>query len=303
MDARSSGAGAGRSAPPELSRSPQTGSSRKAGLLRSPVIPHILLAMLGAVFLFPFLWLFLTSLKTPEEIFQIPPSFFPQEWHWSNYIGAIEAIPFFRYMGNTLLLCAINIVGQLFSAPLVAYSISKIPWKGRGIIFSLVVATMILPAQVQLIPVYIIFAKLGWINTFLPLTIGSFFGAPFYIFLLRQFMMGIPRELSEAAKMDGASELRIYIQIIMPMLKPPLMTIVLFTFVGTYTDFMGPLIYLNDNAKWTITVGLQGFLQDHGAQWELLMAASAIFTVPMVLLYFFGQKYFMKAGSALTGFK
>ncbi|WP_405079788.1 carbohydrate ABC transporter permease [Paenibacillus chitinolyticus] len=282
---------------------PENRRRRPLLVLRRTVLPHAALSLLGLIFLFPFIWLLLTSLKNPSEIFQVPPAFFPEKWQWSNYGNAIGSIPFFLYMGNTLLLCAVNIVGQLFSAPLVAYSITKIPWRGRGIIFSLVVATMILPAQVQMIPVYIIFAKLGWINTFLPLTIGSFFGAPFYIFLLRQFMMGIPGELCEAAKMDGASELRTYGQIIVPLLKPPLMTIALFTFVGTYTDFMGPLIYLNDNTKWTITVGLQGFLQDHGAQWELLMAASAIFTIPMVVLYFFGQKYFMKAGSTLSGFK
>jgi multiple sugar transport system permease protein len=282
---------------------PFNSTGRKNNRFRRAILPHAALALLGCLFLFPFLWLFLTSLKTPEEIFAVPPSLFPHDWQWQNYINAVTAIPFARYMGNTLLLCVINIIGQLLSAPLVAYSISKVPWRGRGVIFALIVATMILPSQVQMIPVYIIFAKLDWINTFLPLTIGSFFGAPFYIFLIRQFMMGIPNELNEAAKIDGASELRIYAQIILPMLKPPLMTIALFTFIGSYTDFMGPLIYLNDNTKWTITVGLQGFLQDHGAQWELLMAASAIITLPMVILYFIGQKYFMKSGSALTGFK
>ncbi|SFJ59759.1 multiple sugar transport system permease protein [Paenibacillus sp. UNC496MF] len=266
-------------------------------------MPHAALVLVGCLFLFPIVWLFMTALKTPEEIFAVSPSLLPKHWQWSNYADAVSAIPFGRYMGNTLLLCAINIVGQLLSAPLVAYSISKIPWKGRGVIFSLIVATMILPGQVQLIPVYIIFSKLGLVGTFVPLTIGSFFGAPFYIFLLRQFMLGLPSELIESAKMDGASELRTYAQIMLPLLQPPLMTIALFTFVNTYTDFMGPLIYLNDAAKWTVTVGLQSFLQDHGAQWEQLMAASALVTLPMIVLYFFGQKYFMKSGSALTGFK
>jgi len=266
-------------------------------------VPHAALALVGCLFLFPIVWLFLTALKTPEEIFAAPPALLPKHWRWSNYADAVAAIPFGRYMFNTLLLCAINIAGQLLSAPLVAYSIAKIPWRGRGLVFSLIVATMILPGQVQLIPVYILFSKLGWVGTFLPLTVGSFFGAPFYIFLLRQFMLGLPGELSEAAKIDGAAELRIYAQVMLPLLKPPLMTIALFTFVAAYTDFMGPLIYLNDASKWTITVGLQGFLQDHGAQWEQLMAASALATLPMIVLYFVGQKYFMKAGSALTGMK
>lgn len=267
------------------------------------VLPHLVLILFAVIFLFPFVWLVMTSLKTPEEILMFPPSILPETFQWSNYKEALQAIPFTRYMMNTFLICMVNIIGQLFSAPLVAYSISRIPWRGRNIIFTIVVATMILPAQVQMIPQYIIFTKLGWVNTIMPLTIGAFFGAPFFIFLLRQFLLGVPTELSEAAKIDGASELRIYVKIIMPILKPALATVALFSFVWSYVDFMGPLIYLNDSAKWTITVGLQSFQQDHGAQWEKLMAASTIMAIPMILIYFFGQKYFMKSGSALTGFK
>jgi multiple sugar transport system permease protein len=267
------------------------------------ILPHLVLVLFAVIFLFPFVWLVMTSLKTPEEILMFPPSILPETFQWSNYKEALQAIPFTRYMMNTFLICMVNIIGQLFSAPLVAYSISRIPWRGRNIIFTIVVATMILPAQVQMIPQYIIFTKLGWVNTIMPLTIGAFFGAPFFIFLLRQFLLGVPTELSEAAKIDGASELRIYVKIIMPILKPALATVALFSFVWSYVDFMGPLIYLNDSAKWTITVGLQSFQQDHGAQWEKLMAASTIMAIPMILIYFFGQKYFMKSGSALTGFK
>lgn len=272
-------------------------------LLRTKMIPHAVLILFAVFFLFPFVWLVFTSLKTPNEIFEIPPRIIPETFQWSNYIAAMKTVPFLRYLLNTLIICAICIAGQLFAAPLVAYSISRIPWAGSKIIFAIVLATMILPFQVQMIPQYIIFTKLGWVNTILPLTIGAYFGAPFYIFLLRQFLLGIPKELSEAAKIDGASEFRIYSQIILPTLKPALATIALFTFVGSYTDFMGPLIYLNDTAKWTLTLGLTGFQQDHGAQWEQLMAASTIMAIPMILLYFFGQKYFMQSGSAFTGFK
>ncbi|WP_136608718.1 carbohydrate ABC transporter permease [Paenibacillus dokdonensis] len=274
-----------------------------AKLLRTKIFPHTMLILFSVLFLFPFVWLVFTSLKSPTEIFELPPRIIPEAFQWSNYKAALETVPFGRYMLNTVIICAVCIVGQLFASPLVAYSISRIPWAGSKIIFAIILATMILPSQVQLIPQYIIFAKLGWINTILPLTIGAFFGAPFYIFLLRQFLLGIPRELSEAAKMDGASEFRIYSQIILPTLKPALATVALFTFVGAYTDFMGPLIYLNDAAKWTLTLGLQGFQQDHGAQWEKLMAASTIMAIPMILLYFFGQKYYMQSGSAFTGFK
>ncbi|OPA74202.1 sugar ABC transporter permease [Paenibacillus selenitireducens] len=272
-------------------------------ILRTKILPHTVLIVFSVFFLFPFVWLLFTSLKTSNEIFALPPRILPEAFHWENYKAALETVPFPRYMWNTLVICVICIIGQLFAAPLVAYSISRIPWVGSKIIFAIVLATMILPSQVQMIPQYIIFTKLGWVNTILPLTIGAFFGAPFYIFLLRQFLLGVPKELSEAAKIDGASEFRIYTQIILPTLKPALATVALFTFVGSYTDFMGPLIYLNDAAKWTITVGLQGFQQDHGAQWEQLMAASTIMAIPMILLYFFGQKYFMQSGSAFTGFK
>ncbi|WP_213584419.1 carbohydrate ABC transporter permease [Paenibacillus sp. J2TS4] len=271
--------------------------------LRKFILPHVFLILLGLVFLFPFVWLILTSLKMPQEIFKVPLTFFPQEFQWQNYSNAIAAMPFFRFVGNSLFIASLNIIGQLFAAPLVAYSIAKIPWRGRNVVFSIIIATMILPPQVMLIPQYIIFSKLDLVNTYVPLTIGAFFGAPFYIFLLRQFLLGIPIELSEAARIDGASEFRIYWQIILPQLKPVLATIVLFTFVGAWTEFLGPLIYLTDAEKWTIMIGLQGFLQDHSAQWEQLMAAAALFTIPSVIIFFFGQKYFMEAGSAMTGLK
>ncbi|WP_054951439.1 carbohydrate ABC transporter permease [Numidum massiliense] len=271
--------------------------------LRKTILPHLLLITLGLLFLFPFVWLLLTSLKTSQEIFQVPIKFFPEKPQWGNFVDAIKAMPFTLYVANTLLLCLINVFGQVISSPLVAYSISKIEWRWRNVIFAIIVATMILPPQVTMIPLYIVFSKLGWVNTYLPLTIGAFFGAPFYIFLLRQFFMGIPNELAEAARLDGASEFRIYWQIMLPQVKPVLATVALFTFVGVWGDFMGPLIYLNDADKWTIMVGLQNFFAEHGAQWELLMAAAAIFTLPSVIIFFFTQKYFLQAGSALTGFK
>ncbi|PTM59733.1 carbohydrate ABC transporter permease [Desmospora activa] len=267
------------------------------------ILPHLVLSAIGLLFLFPFIWLILSSLKTPQEIFQIPPTFWPQEPRWDNYIRTFEAMPFFRYTLNTIFLCTVNIVGQLIASPLTAYSLSRIEWKGRRFVFGIIIATMILPPQVTMIPVYIIFAQLGWVNTYIPLTIGAFFGSAFNIFLLRQFMMGIPKELSEAARIDGASEIRIYLQIIYPLLKPPLAAIAIFTFVGVWNDFMGPLIYLNDDRLWTITLGLQGFLSQHGAQWELLMAAGVIFTLPSVIIYFIGQKKFIEAGASLTSFK
>lgn len=271
--------------------------------LKKTILAHIVLSLIGLVFLAPFIWLILSALKTPQEIFRFPPTIFPEKAQWSNFIRTFEAMPFYRYTVNTLILCVANVVGQLISSPLTAYSISKIKWKGRNVVFGIIIATMILPGQVTMIPVYIIFSQLGWVNTYLPLTIGAFFGSAFNIFLLRQFIMGIPNELSEAARIDGASEFRIFWQIIYPLLVPPLATITIFTFSGVWNDFMGPLIYLNNDKLWTITLGLQGFMSQHGGEWELLMAASAIFTIPSVILYFIGQKNIMKAGSTLTSFK
>jgi multiple sugar transport system permease protein len=270
---------------------------------RYSIFAHFVLSLLGLVFLFPFIWLILSSLKTPAEIFQFPPTILPEQPQWDNFIRAFTAMPFWHYTLNTLFLCAVNIFGQLISAPLTAYSISKIKWKGSKVVFAIIIATMILPGQVTMIPMYIIFAKLGWVNTYLPLTIGAFFGSAFNIFLTRQFIMGIPNELSDAARLDGASELRIFLQIIYPLLMPPLATIAIFTFTGVWNDFMGPLIYLNDDSLWTITLGLQGFLSQHGGEWELLMAAATIFTLPSILIYFLGQKYFMESGAALSSFK
>ncbi|MED1203699.1 carbohydrate ABC transporter permease [Heyndrickxia acidicola] len=282
---------------------PGNPKKRVSRLFKKTIVPHIILVFFGLLFLFPFFSLVMTALKSPTEIFELPPELFPKVFHWENFKRAFEAMPFFMYLKNTLFLCIVNIVGYLISAPLVAYSISKIQWKGKKPLFLIIIATMILPPEVTMIPVYIIYSKLGWINTYLPLTIGSLFGGSFNIFLIRQFMMGIPNELMEAAKIDGAGELRIYGQIIYPLLKPVLTTIAIFTFTGVWNDFMGPLIYLNNPNLWTISVGLQGFMQEHGAQWELLMASATIFTIPSVLLYFIGQKHILKTGSAFTGLK
>lgn len=271
--------------------------------LKKSIIPHTVLAVVGLVFLFPFIWLVLTSLKTPQEIFQVPPTIFPKHIQWSNYVKAYQAMPFLLYVRNTLFLVVVNIIGQLFSAPLVAYSLSKIKWKGRGIVFGLVISTVILPPQVTMIPVYILYSQLGWVNTYLPLTIASFFGGAFNIFLCRQFLLGIPNELSDAARMDGASEFRIYWNIMLPLLVAPLATIAIFTFEGVWHEFLGPLIYLNNQSLWTISVGLQSFLQEHNAQWAQLMAAATMFTIPSVIVYFAGQRYILKAGSSLTQFK
>jgi multiple sugar transport system permease protein len=254
------------------------------------------------MFLFPLAILVLTSFKYPNDIFHLPVQFLPNKWDFSNYKSVFKEMPFFRYILNTLFLCVVNVVGQLLTSPLVAYSLSKIKWRGRNILFVFILGTMMLPFQVTMIPVYMIWNSLGLVGTYWPLTLGAFFGSAFFIFMLRQFFMNIPDEMLEAAKVDGAGELRIYFQIVLPLARPALTTVGIFTFLWTWTDFLGPLIYLNNPNMYTISVGLESFFSQHGVQWGPLMSASVIFALPMIVLFLFAQRQFIK-GMTLTGFK
>jgi multiple sugar transport system permease protein len=250
----------------------------------------------------PFAWLVVTSVETDQEIFSSHPIFFPHVFQWSNYAQAVQDFPFLQYTYNTLYIAFFSIIGQVISCPLVAYSFSRLHYPGRTFLFFLMMSTMILPSQVTMVPVYVMWNKMGLINTFWPLIIPHFFGSAMYIFLLRQFFMSIPFELSEAAKIDGASEFRIFTQIMIPLAKPAMYTVILFQFLASWSDFMGPLIYLNDPTKWTLSIGLQSFIGDHSVQWGLLMAASTLFTLPIIVLYFFVQRRFIQ-GITLTGIK
>jgi multiple sugar transport system permease protein len=246
-----------------------------------------------------------TSLKTPEALVAAGISWIPQPVYFQNYADALTLIPYLQYLGNTLVICIPNVVGTVLSCSLAAYALACIRWPGRGASFGLVLATMMLPYPVTIIPLYLVFRALGWLHVaggYLPLTVPAFFGAPFFIFLLRQFFASIPLELTEAAKVDGASELRIYAQIIMPLSKPALATTALFTFLYTYTDFLNPLIYISDPDRFTLSLGLLGFFGSHGAAWGPLMAASAMFTIPTVILFLLAQRTFIQ-GIATTGLK
>jgi len=221
---------------------------------------------------------------------------------WSNYPEALTYIPFLRYTLNTLIICALTVLGAVFSNSLVAYSFGRIRWPGRDILFVVLLSTMMIPAQVTMIPVFTIFKSLGWVNTIKPLVVPAFLGNAFFIFMLRQFYRSIPQELSEAAKLDGCSELDTYWRVILPLAKPALAMVALFTFIGAWNDFMGALIYLNDDLKYTLSLGLQQFVSQHGPEWSLLMAASTVMTLPIVALFFLTQKTFIE-GITLTGIK
>ena len=268
----------------------------KAGL------QHLMLLGIGVSFMLPFYWLVLTSLKPDTQIFQSPPAWIPHPVMLSNYPQALTYVPFGHYLTNTLTICALSVFGTLFSCTLVAYSFSKIRWPGRSIAFFILLSTMMLPGQVTMIPIFGIFKSLHWIDTIKPLVVPSFLGSAFFIFLLRQFFMTIPLELSDSAKIDGCSEFDIYWRIVLPLAKPALATVALFTFIGSWNDFLGPLIYLNDETRYTLSLGLQQFVSQHGAEWSMLMAASTVMTLPIVILFFFAQKTFIQ-GITLTGIK
>ncbi|MBT9147472.1 MAG: L-arabinose transport system permease protein AraQ [Syntrophomonadaceae bacterium] len=265
-------------------------------------VMQLVLIIVGIFFLFPFVWLISTSLKTTDQIFRDIGHLIPNPIAWHNYPDAIAFIPFFTYTKNTLLITIPNVIGTLISCSLVAYGFSRIKWPGRNILFAVLLATLMLPGQVTMIPIFILFVWLGWYGTFLPLIVPHFFGGAFGIFMLRQFFMTIPMELSDAAKIDGCSEFRIYATIILPLSKPALATLGVFQFMGSWRDFMGPLIYLVDDSQFTLTLGLRHFLTQHGAEWAMLMAASAIVSFPMVVAFFLAQRTFIQ-GITVTGIK
>jgi len=285
-----------------VARQPRACSCRRAHKALILVGRHAVLVVVAALFCFPFVVMLSTSFKTPPEIFQLPPRLWPERWTLANYRQAVEAMPFVRYLLNTLFLSTANVVGALFSCPLVAYSLSKIQWGGRRPLFLLVLATMMLPPQVTMIPVYILWNRLGLMGTYWPLVLPSYLGSAFFIFMLRQFFMGIPNELLDAARIDGASDLRIYLQIVLPLARSALAVVAIFTFVWTWTDFLNPLIYLNDESMYTLSVGLYAFFSEHGVQWGPLMAACSLFSLPLVALFILAQRQFIE-GISMTGLR
>ncbi|MBC7320426.1 carbohydrate ABC transporter permease [bacterium] len=265
-------------------------------------LAYILLTLGAIVFGLPFFWMLSTSLKPIEDVFLIPIKWIPNPIKWNNYVEALTAVPFGRYFINSTKITLLSIIGHLISCTLAAYGFARIPFKGRDILFFLLLGTMMLPSQVTIIPLFIIFKQLGWVNTHLPLYIPSFFGGAFYIFLLRQYFMTLPTELEEAAIIDGCGYMRIFWDIYLPLSKNALITVVIFSFMGSWNDFFRPLIFINSPDKFTVPLGLAGFRSEMGNYWHYLMAASVVAVIPCILLYFFFQRYFIE-GIALTGLK
>lgn len=275
--------------------------------LSSELIFHFFVIAVGFSMIYPILWTVASSLKPKAEIFQNATSLIPSALMWENYVegwAGFGGYTFGTFFLNTTIITSLTLIGTLFSTTLIAFGFARLQFRFKRTLFTILLATMMLPGQVTLIPQYIIFHKLGWVNTFYPLTVGAFIGGnPFFIFLLVQFIRGIPRELDEAAVIDGASTFGIFWQIILPLTKPALATISIFCFIWTWDDFMGPLIYLNEAGKFTVALGLRMFSDPSGiTNWGSLFAISVLSILPVFLVFAFFQRYLVE-GIATTGIK
>ena len=274
------------------------------------ILVHAVLLSLCVPFSLPLVWMVSTSLKPDDQIFARETgqnafsllALVPHPVKWSNYREAVRTVPLGAYLRNTLFLCISNVIAAVLSSAVVAYGFARLKFRGRDSLFMLMIATMALPGQVTMIPVFALFRLLGWYGTFLPLIVPLFCGSAFFIFLLKQFFSTIPDELSEAGRIDGAGEWRIFWQLMLPLSKPALATCALFQFLGSWNDFFGPLLYINDPARYTLAYGLQQFMSSYGGEWAQLMAGACIFTVPIIVLFFLAQKTFIQ-GIATTGGK
>jgi len=267
------------------------------------VISYIMILAAVILFSFPFFWMLSTSLKDLNEATRTPPTMFPTVWHWENFREATTTIPFWRQAWNTILLCLLNVVGTTVSCAFVAYGFARIDWPGRDWFFWATLATMMIPGAVLMVPLYGLFRELGWVGTNLPLWVPAYFASAYNIFLLRQFFMTIPMDLSEAAQIDGCSELRIFWQIVLPLMRPALIVVALFSFLWVWNDFMGPLIYLTDERQFTLALGLQAFQSRlGGTEIHLLMAAGSLVILPVLVLFLFAQRYFIE-GISMSGLK
>jgi len=260
-----------------------------------------LILILGALFIFvPLAWTLSTSLKTEAQTLAYPPTWIPNPIQWRNYPDALTARPFDRYYMNTFIITILSVIGQILSSALVAYGFARFRFPGRNTLFMIVLSTLMIPFHLLIIPRFILFKYLGWLDTLLPLIIPNFFGGAFSIFLLRQYFQTIPLELDEAAKIDGASPWQIFWQILLPLAKPALGAVAVFEFMSAWQDFLGPLIYLSSDRNYTVSVGLAAFRNDYFTAWHLYMAAAAVAMVVPLIVFFLAQRYFI-SGVALTG--
>lgn len=282
----------------------ETGRRRVVPRSALPATAIYLVVLVGAVVtLVPLVWLISSSLKDTGRIFVYPPQWIPDPWRPNNYAEVFREVPFLRYVWNTTLVTGLSTLGQVASASLVAFGFARVRFPGRGVLFLILLSTVMIPYHVTLIPQFVLFKELGWLNTYRPLIVPFWLGgSPFYIFLLRQFYMRLSLELDDAARVDGAGWWRIYKDVVLPQSKPALGVVAIFAFLVHWNDFLGPLIYLSDPNKYTLALGINLFRQFNSTQWNLLMAASVMMTLPCIILYFVAQRYFVQ-GIVFTGLK
>ncbi|MEZ4863314.1 MAG: carbohydrate ABC transporter permease [Caldilineaceae bacterium] len=274
---------------------------KRLGQWASNLFWYLVLSFFGLALGLPLIWLISTALKTGAQTFLMPPQWIPEPIVWQNFPDAFRAVPFYRYFWNTMTVVFWATTGTLFTSSLTAFAFARLRFPARGLLFGLVLSTIMLPSIVTLIPTFIVFRNLKWINTFLPLTVPYWLGGgPFNIFLFRQFFMTIPYELDEAARIDGAGNFRIYWNIILPLSRPVLATVAVFSFINHWNDFFLPLIYLQSTSKWTMAIGLQGFKDLYSTSWNLMMAASTAMILPLLILFFLAQRYFI-SGIQMSG--
>ncbi|MGB7337439.1 MAG: carbohydrate ABC transporter permease [Phototrophicaceae bacterium] len=268
----------------------------------SMIFGYILLIIVAAVFILPLYWMLSTALKGADQMFEIPPTWIPNPVEIDNFPEVFREVPFARFLLNTIFLVVMNVIGEVISVSLIAYGFARLRFPGRSFLFLIMLSTLMIPYHVTLIPRFILFAKLGWVNTYLPLILPAFTGSPFLIFLVRQYMMSIPFDLDEAAYIDGASRFDVFWRIILPLSRPALVLVVVFTFVGTWNDFLQPLIYLNDPNLFTVSLGLSFFQGARETNWNLLMAGSLLATIPPLILFFIAQRQLI-GGISIEGLK
>ncbi|GAB2536869.1 carbohydrate ABC transporter permease [Gracilibacillus alcaliphilus] len=274
----------------------------KINKLIQRLLVYLLLILFALAFIIPFIWLLSGSVKSSSELFADPPVWIPEVFQWSNYYEAFTSFPFWLYFKNTMLIVVCTCIGAVLSNAMIAYGFSRIDWKYRDAVFVIVLATLMLPFQVIMVPLFLLFKDIGWTGTFLPLIVPHFFGNPFFIFLLRQFFIGIPKELAESARIDGANEFIIFLKVILPLSKPILATVIIFQFIEAWRDFLGPLIFLSDNRLYTLSLGVQQIMSENDPRWALLMAIGVAMTLPIIIIFFFLQRYFIE-GITFTGSK
>lgn len=280
-------------------------SSMKKRKAVGDFLAYLVITFIAVIILIPFFWMLSTALKQNADIFAWPPQFIPKPALWKNFIDAWNAVPFNKYLLNTIFIVALGMSAEIISETLVAYGFARFNFPGRDIIFFILLSTMMLPFHVTLIPTFIIWKKLGLVGNFDPLVLRAWTAwGPFYIFLLRQFFMGIPFELDDAAEIDGASPIQTFYHILLPQVKPALLAVGIFAFKGYWNDFLGPLIYLTDMNNYTMNLGMYFFMGgvNEAPKWNYLMAMSTVIALPIIILFFVAQRYFIE-GITFTGLK